>query len=293
MDFRPLKHFLALSETLHFGRASEICHISPPTLSRSIKALEDSLGAMLFERDNRSVVLTAEGKAFQKYAREALSQWDGISSHLRANAQELKGELSVYCSVTASYSFLYDILHEFRQQHPSIEIKLHTGDPELAISHILSGKEDIAIAARPTNLPSNLAFQDIAVSPLLFIAPKTDFQPPASPKEWADTPMILSEEGVARQRVNKWFTSKGIKPRIYAQVAGNEAIVSMVSLGLGVGVVPLIVLENSPLADKIQILNTQPSLKPYDVGLCVQEKKLKNPLVHAFWFQPLSKSKAL
>ncbi|WP_281646344.1 HTH-type transcriptional activator IlvY [Parendozoicomonas sp. Alg238-R29] len=285
MDFRPLKHFLALSETLHFGRASGICHISPPTLSRSIKSLEDSLGAILFERDNRSVVLTAEGKAFQKYARETISQWESVSSNLRSSTQELKGELSVYCSVTASYSFLYDILYEFRQQYPRIEIKLHTGDPELAISHILSGKEDIAIAARPSTLPTNLAFQDIAVSPLLFITPLGDFSAPKTPDEWASTPMILSEEGVARQRVNKWFADKNIKPHIYSQVAGNEAIVSMVSLGFGVGVVPLIVLENSPLANKVQILDSKPELKSYDVGLCAQEKKLKNPLIRAFWEQ--------
>ena len=289
MDFRPLKHFLALSDTLHFGRASDLCHISPSTLSRNIKALEESLGVELFERDNRSVTLTEEGKTFQNYARETLTQWEAVNCNLKSEAQELKGELSVYCSVTASYSFLYDILHDFRQKHPRIEIKLHTGDPELALSHILSGKEDLAIAARPDTLHNNLAFQRIAVSPLLFIAPRTDFKLPNTLEDWTNTPMILSEEGVARQRVNKWFSDKNIKPQIYAQVAGNEAIVSMVSLGFGVGVVPEIVLENSPLAGKVKVISAKPTLKPYDVGLCVQKKKLKNPLINAFWSQCFKK----
>ncbi|CAM3460458.1 HTH-type transcriptional activator IlvY [Parendozoicomonas haliclonae] len=288
MDFRPLKHFLALSETLHFGRASELCHMSPSTLSRSIKTLEEQLGVELFERDNRSVVLTSEGKTFLAYAREALSQWETLSHNLKTEAQELKGELSVYCSVTASYSFLYDILYNFRQHHPKVEIKLHTGAPEQAIAHVVSGKEDIAIAARPSTLPANLAFQNIAVSPLLFIAP-LDLDLPNTDEEWSTVPMILSEEGVARERVNQWFSSREIKPRIYAQVAGNEAIVSMVSLGFGVGVVPRIVLDNSPLADKVQILNVTPTLQPYDVGLCVLEKKLKSPLIRAFWSQSFGK----
>jgi LysR family positive regulator for ilvC len=74
-----------------------------------------------------------------------------------------------------------------------------------------------------------------------------------------------------------------INPRIYAQVAGNEAIVSMVCLGLGVGVVPKIVLENSPMADRILVWDVLPKLEPYDVGLFALEKKLKNPLVSAFW----------
>ena len=74
-----------------------------------------------------------------------------------------------------------------------------------------------------------------------------------------------------------------MNPRIYAQVAGNEAIVSMVSLGLGIGVVPKIVLDNSPLADRIRIVEVEPTLDPYTLGLVVQKKNLENPLVCAFW----------
>ncbi len=285
MNFKALRQFLTLADTLHFGRASEACHISPSTLSRSIRILEENTGVALFERDNRSVVLTREGKKFQTYARETLSQWETIHNSFIAETQELEGELSVYCSVTASYSFLYDILHDFRLQHPLIEIKLHTGDPDQAISHILSGKEDVAIAARPEKLPGNLAFKDIAVSPLLFIRPTDNTQTPRTNHEWSETPMILSEQGIARQRTNKWFEARGIKPRIYAQVAGNEAIVSMVSLGFGIGVVPKIVLDNSPLASRVKIMEVKDELKPYRVGLCVQKKKLKNPVIQAFWSQ--------
>ena len=286
MDFRPLKQFLALADTLHFGRASELCHVSSSTLSRSIKQLEDQLGVALFERDNRSVVLTQEGAKFQAYAREALMQWDVIHSELMTEAKELQGELSVYCSVTASYSFLYDILHEFRPRYPKIEIKLHTGDPELAIQHVLSENEDFCIAAKPDVLPAGLSFNTITDSSLVFITPKENpLVTPKTPEQWANTPMILQEQGVARKRLNARFAEMGIKPKIYAQVAGNEAIVSMVALGFGVGVVPHIVLENSPLANKVRIMNIKPALKAYDVGLCVLEKKLKNPLVKAFWSQ--------
>ena len=76
MDMRPLKHFLVLADSLHFGRASEACHVSPSTLSRSIRQLEEQLGVSLFERDNRHVALTRQGETFQTYAREALEQWE-------------------------------------------------------------------------------------------------------------------------------------------------------------------------------------------------------------------------
>lgn len=299
MDSKALRQFLALAETLHFGRASELSHVSPSTLSRAIKQLELSVGAELFLRDNRSVSLTREGELFQDYAREALAQWELLQGKFNAGQDELQGEISMYCSVTASYSFLYDLLSAFRNNHPKIEIKLHTGDPESAIGRVQSGAEEITIAALPDTLPAGLAFKHITTSPLVFIAPATiDSNTPGDDTSnelfpatnqdwddhhWAATPMIVSESGLARKRLNHWFRHKGIQPKIYAQVAGHEAIVSMVSLGFGVGVVPKIVLDNSPLSQQVRIIDAQPELDAYQVGLFALEKKLKSPLIDAFW----------
>ena len=287
MDIKQLKQFLHLADTLHFGRASEASHISPSALSRSIKQLEEEVGAALFERDNRTVSLTAEGEIFLSYARESLSQWDTVRTQLVERTGELQGEISMYCSVTASYSFLFNILSRFRHNYPKIEIKLHTGDHEDAIPRVLAGDEDFAITAKPDSLPSGIAFKKIALSPLLFIAPKqgldgrdvNDLVPDGN------TPMILSESGVSRKRVDRWFKEHNIKPLIYAQVAGNEAIVSMVSLGFGIGVVPKIVLDNSPLAGAVEVLQIKPQLKAFEVGIVTLEKKLKSPLIGAFWSQ--------
>ena len=83
--------------------------------------------------------------------------------------------------------------------------------------------------------------------------------------------------------VNHWFDARGVKPHIYAQVSGNEAIVSMVALGVGVGVVPELVLHNSPMASRVRILNVQPELEPFAVGLCAQSQRLQEPLLQALW----------
>jgi LysR family positive regulator for ilvC len=295
MDIRILKQFVTLTDSLHFGRASEASHVSPSALSRSIRQLEVEVGVTLFERNNRSVALTHAGGLFLSYARDALTQWDSVRNTLMEEAGELHGEVSMYCSVTASYSFLFDLLSHFRRDHPRIEIKLHTGDPEYAIARVLAGNEDIAIGARPKKLPNGLAFKPIAVSPLVFIAAKTksgvnsEFSGLGSGKRaaslWEATPMILSESGISRRRVDRWFSDLGIQPNIYAQVAGNEAIVSMVSLGFGVGVVPRIVLDNSPLAKQVVVLDVRPELEAYEVGLFTQKKKLSSPLINAFWSQ--------
>lgn len=289
MDMRPLRHFLALADTLHFGRASEACHVSPSTLSRTIRQLEESLGVRLFERDNRHVVLTRQGRTFQAYARDTLEEWERLRQALMSEARTLTGEISIYCSVTASYSFLYELLSEFRTRHPGIELKLHTGDPAQSIQRVLAGNEDMAITPRPRQAPDALSFKSLTRSPLVFIAPHEahDWIPtmPDSPsaEQWREVPMILSEAGLSRQYSDTWFRALGVAPQIYAQVAGHEAIVSMVGLGFGVGVVPRIVLDTSPLAERVRILPVKPELPHYDVGLCVLERRLRSPLIAALW----------
>lgn len=289
MDVRSLQAFLQAAETLHFGRAADACHVSPSTLSRTIKQLEGTLGAPLFARDNRSVALTPEGELFRRYARESLALWSAFQDSLMDETRELTGEIAMYCSVTASYSFLFDLLSAFRERHPRIRIRLQTGDPDRAVEQVRSGAAQLSIGARPAALPTTMAFRSITSTPLVFIAPQDDHGlralagNPADRKAWERTRMIVPQGGVARERIDRWFRERGIAPRIWAQVAGNEAIVSMVSLGDGVGVVPRIVLDNSPLARRVRVLDVQPALAPLEVGLFVLRKSLSSRPIGALW----------
>ncbi|MBL4820991.1 MAG: HTH-type transcriptional activator IlvY [Gammaproteobacteria bacterium] len=292
MDTRDLHIFLQLAKSLHFTRTSNACFISPSSLTRLVQRLEVELGAQLFERDNRTVKLTAAGQSFREYAQESLQNWEYFNRKLQNQSANLSGKISVFCSVTASYSFLQKLLDQFRKNYPEVEIQLHTGDTALTVQRILDGQEDIGIAARPDKLPAKLQFKLIGESPLVFIAPATDCPLKSrvqdclagnEPLPWPEIPMVLSETGLARSRADSWFRQQNIKPNIYAQVTGNEAIVSMVSLGFGVGVVPALVVENSPKQAKVTILDLAPELEPFSIGICSLRRKLKNPLIRTFW----------
>ncbi len=284
MDARTQHAFLTLADTLHFGRAADACHMSPSTLSRAIKQLEGTLGVTLFERDNRSVTLTTEGELFRRYARESMALWTSLQESLLNETRQLAGEITLYCSVTASYSFLFELLSDFRQRHPGIRLMLQTGDPEQAVARVQSGEAQISIGARPAALPTPVAFKTINTTPLVFIAPRDDdaLQALVAGEAWAQVPMILPERGVARDHIGRWFRQRDLTPNVSAQVAGNEAIVSMVSLGGGIGIVPRIVLDNSPLADRVDVLPVA-AFASLEVGLFVQRKSLKNRLVSALW----------
>lgn len=288
MDTEKTQLFVKLAETGNYNRAAQLCHISPSKLSRVIQSLETELGATLLDRNNRHVSLTAQGKTFLLYAREQLQQWQTLKDAMTSASGKLSGSVSIYCSVTASYSFLYEILSIFRHKHPLIQIKLHTGDPADSIDRVNNGQEDIAIAAKPNQLPAGLSFKQFNSSPLKFIQSidNTHFEETIQTLEddaWREIPMIVSERGISRQRFDFWVKSLGFTPKIYSEVAGNEAIVSMVSLGLGVGLVPQIVVENSPLANRVKEFIVQPNIEPYEVGACVQSRRLKSPLVNALW----------
>ncbi|MEX1057684.1 MAG: LysR substrate-binding domain-containing protein, partial [Natronospirillum sp.] len=86
----------------------------------------------------------------------------------------------------------------------------------------------------------------------------------------------------------EWFARRNLNPLVYAQVGGHEAIVAMVALGLGVGVVPELVLANSPMRDQIQVVNVNPPLAPFVIGLCALRRRLKDPIINAFWQTRLS-----
>lgn|SRR5690554_4690951 len=286
MDYKDLQVFLSLCSCLHLGKASVQLHMSPSTLSRRLARMEEEAGAQLLTRDTTPLQLTAAGERFRQHAEQTLLSWQELRTALSTEVSDLSGRLTLYCSVTASYSFLADLLSRFRERYPLVDLRIHTGDAAESIPRALSGEADVVIAARPEQLPQELTFKAIAASPLLFIAPRAPGAVSAltrSDIDWSAVPMVLSETGLARTRVNRWFESRGITPHIYAQVTGNEAIVSMVALGVGAGVVPELVLRNSPMASRVRVLNVQPELEPFSIGLCAQSQRLQEPLLQALW----------
>ena len=292
MNLKELQTFIHLSQSLHFGRTGDAMHLSASAVSRSVMRLEEQVGVSLFERDNRRVQLTAAGREFLRYAEQAVVNWQSIIQRLHVHSEALQGELGLFCSVTASYSVLSNILEVFRQRYPAIELKLHTGDQADAIERIAEGGADLGITAKPKQLSPRLQYQELTRSPLRLLVPNipcaVNEQIAAagevlSPQILATLPFILPERGVARTLIEQWFRQMQIKPSVYAQVSGHEAIVSTVALGLGIGVVPELVLATSFLRERVRVIPVEPALPMMEIGVVVLQQRLSNPLVKAFW----------
>lgn len=288
MDQKALAMFAHLSQTLHFGKTAQAHHISPSTLSRAIQRLEDEVGGELLHRDNRTVVLTDVGKKFKTYADQQLEQWHTFKQSLDQKQTELTGKLHVYCSVTAAYSHLPPLLERFRARHPLVEIMLTTGDAADALEQVQNQSVDFAIAASPEHLPRSVYFHHLDTIALAVIAPtmacKVQQQLNEKVLTWSDIPIILPEHGAARKRFEIWYRKKQQgKPTIYATVSGHEALVSMVALGCGVGIVPQVVVDNSPVKERVKNLENIGEIAPFELGVCCLNQNKTQPLINAFF----------
>lgn len=288
MDLRHLRLFLHLATSLHFTRTARAMHVSAPTLSRAIQRLEEEVGRPLFERNRRNVVLTNAGIQLVEFARKTLNDWQQLEARfLQDDHSQLTGRLPIFCSVTASYSYLINLLTPFRHYHPKVDIQLSTGDPADALDWLKDGRVDLAIAAKPDEMPAGLEFIELGDIPLQLLVPQLPCPVTQilnqQPLPWEELPFIMAERGVTRVRIAQWCARMGFTPSIHAEVAGHEAIVSMVSLGLGVGVAPQRVVEMSPMRHRIRHMETPEPFGPFTVILATYKRHLQDPKVQAMW----------
>ncbi len=293
MNIRELKLFRHLSKSLHFGKTSRACNITPSALTRMVQRIESDLDESLFIRDNRTVKLTAAGEAFKRYAEDVMQRWNELQNELASDRDgNLRGALSLYGSVTAVYSILPNILKQYRKMYPEVQINLETGDAAKALTKLQNGEVDVSIAALPEKRLNGMEVMKIVETPLVFIAPVNSpdtvrycdrGESVKKEIDWHRTPLIIADHGLSRDRFDRWLANQNVSPNIYAQVAGNEAIIAMVSLGCGVGVIPELVLDKSPLKDDVVVLNVLPALRPFSIGVCALKKNMSNPRIEAFW----------
>jgi LysR family positive regulator for ilvC len=262
--------------------------MAPSTLTRTIQRLEIAAGVSLFERDKKQVTLTAAGRMFLAYARETLSSWEGIQARMKATEGVLAGELRLFCTVTASYSILPDILPAFMQRHPSVKLQLTTGDAADALLQVVDGAVDFSVAVLPTAVPVELTHRVLTRSPVVWISPSQSDSPLGillhrRPLPWSELPLIVPESGDMRDQVLASVRRRGATPRIAGTVSGHEAITALVGLGLGVGALPKLVLDRSPFTARVIPFAPRITLPGITVGLCVRKQRLLDPCIRAFW----------
>ena len=243
MELRHLRYFLALAEELHFGRAAQRLAISQPPLSVAIRQLEDRVGTRLLERSSKAVRLTPAGAAFREAARRLVAQADEAASEARAVAAGSAGRLRIGFVGAMLYRGLPQALHRFQAAHPAVRIQLAELNSAEQIGELLHDRLDLGFV-HTSKIPADLEQQLLLVEPFVCCVPAGHAlarKKSLRPADLRGQPFVLFARNVSpdyHERVLSICVQAGFLPEIRHEVRHWLAVVSMVSQGLGVALVP-------------------------------------------------------
>jgi DNA-binding transcriptional LysR family regulator len=240
-----LRYFLAVAERLHFGRAAAALHISQPPLSRAIRALETRLGVMLFDRSRRRVELTPEGTRLLGEARRIVGQLERTVQEVRGMARGEEGRLRIGFVSLADYGVLPGLLKAFKSARPGIALALREMlSPEQAAA-LAAGELDFGLLLPPVSDAGEL--EHIVVQRDRFVAALPARHRLAAAKgklavsALAGEPFVMVPRDIAPglyDIVTGLAARAGISFNVAQEAIQMQTVVSLVSSGLGVAIVP-------------------------------------------------------
>jgi len=239
MEFRHLRYFVAVAEELNFRRAAERLHIAQPPLSAQIKALEDELGARLFERTTRAVHLTAAGEALLGHARSLLGAAAMAEQHVRNADQGLVGTLRIALLAPAATSRLAKIFRRYRQKFPGIQLNLHELTSTTQIQRLRADEIDIGLLRPPVVFPE-LEARFVEESSMILALPIGHRLARARRIRWIDfhnEPLVLIHPSLQHAYYDFFFAEcekAGAKPVVGQYANDVQSKMWLISAGLGI-----------------------------------------------------------
>ncbi|HWN11332.1 MAG TPA: LysR family transcriptional regulator [Pyrinomonadaceae bacterium] len=243
MEIRQLRAFIAIAELGTFTAGALRVHVTQAAISMQIRQLENELGARLFIRAPRRVMLTEAGEQLLQRARQILRDHDAALDEIAELAGAERGRLRVgSASAMVTTDVLPQLLKEVRQKHSRAEVTVASGTSEALVQQILSGEIDIAfvslpVEARGINTERLTQDQLVAVaSPRHRLAK----QKTISAYTLAGEKLILGERGGnTRRLIDLFFAQAGVSLHVSMELSRQAAIRRMVEADMGVGIVPL------------------------------------------------------
>jgi LysR family hydrogen peroxide-inducible transcriptional activator len=158
LTLKQLNYALAVEKTLHFKKAAEVCNVSQSALSTAINELERQLGVMIFERNNKQVLVTDEGLPILAKAKQIKIEVDELMQLTRANKAPLSQPMTFGVIPTIGPYLLPKVLPEIRKQHPDFKLKIVEDQSHVLVDKLRSGEIDAAILAMPYAIDGLMRF---------------------------------------------------------------------------------------------------------------------------------------
>ncbi|MHC9237069.1 LysR family transcriptional regulator [Pseudooceanicola sp. 502str34] len=244
MELKRLKYFIAVAEERHFGRAAARLDMAQPPLSRQIAALEKDIGAQLFDRSRSQIRLTQAGEVFLERARDLVDRLDSAYREARLIGQGGAGRLRIAFVGSATHGPLPTLIKSYRSHYPDVDLSLSAMNNAELERALVQQDIDIAVA-RPALKIEDLRSVPLIEEPLMLALP--DNSPLATRSAAVSLPELEGETFVLYPRrprpsfaddVLQCCALNGFTPRNQAFAQDYQTAISLVSVGVGLSVVP-------------------------------------------------------
>ena len=208
MELRVLRYFLTVAKEQSFTKAAEQLHITQPTLSRQLAALEEELGTDLFVRSGRSITLTDEGILLKRRAMELIDLEERIVDEIKGTEEVIEGKVTIGCGEFAAVETLAQICEKYREKYPLVQIAIHTATADEVWEMMNKGLVDIGMFLEPVST-QDLDYIRIHDSDHWVVGMRPD--DPLADKEYIekkdiiDKPLILPERLGVQSELANWF----------------------------------------------------------------------------------------
>src|SRR5215469_6216102 len=237
MDFDQLETFLEVARTLSFSRAAEKRFRTQPAISSQIRALEEEVGARLFDRTGGKVSLTTAGKTFQKYVEEALVARRNVITAMAEMERIPRGELVVAANEGTSLHILPEVFGEFKRQYPNVSVSIMRSEHAKILEHVVDNTVDFGVVSLPVNdnrMQVVVIHRDDAVLIAAPSHPAAKLKEPAL-ADLASFPLVMPKLGRTRDALEAAFHQRGLKAKITMELDSSELLKRFVAAGVGIG----------------------------------------------------------
>jgi len=237
MDFDQLETFLEVARHASFSRAAEKRFRTQPAISSQIRALEEEVGAKLFDRSGGKVALTAAGKVFQKYSEEALEARKNIINAMAEMERVPRGEIVVGANEGTFLHILPEVFAEFKKLYPNVAVQVSRLERAKILESVIDNSVDFGVVSTPVD-DKRLTVVAIHRDELVIIVPPG--HPLSRMKEVGISevvrfPLLLPKIGRTRDALESLFDERHLKPRIAMELDSSELLKRFVAADVGVG----------------------------------------------------------
>jgi DNA-binding transcriptional LysR family regulator len=237
MDFDQLETFLEVARHASFSRAAERRFRTQPAISSQIRALEEEVGAKLFDRSGGKVALTGAGKIFQQYAEQTLEARKTMMVTVAEMERVPRGEIVVGANEGTCLHILPEVFAEFRKLYPEVGVQISRLERAKILESIIDNSVDFGVVSTPVD-DKRLTVVTIHRDELVIIVPPNHLLSAAKKAAIADVaqfPLLLPKVGRTRDSLEDLFHERGLKPRIAMELDSSELLKRFVAADVGVG----------------------------------------------------------